>query len=265
MSKSGDDDEALKMLAQEGEILKIKSGFNTNPNDFLKHIFDIKRPKYRHLKWKSVEIMDIIVSVYKKESFSQKNAKSVFQCLRDDNIEEFRKFLENGFDINFSNAFGETLFHHACRSHALNCINELIERGVNYLISTNLGKTPLHSALCFRGEVPLEVIRILCGLEPRWLLCVDEQGCTPLDYVCGTMWPVMCDHLNLCFDIYLETFDHYCQQNKCPSSISSDASVEDSNFREYTMDNSNSLLCYDGPENDISEFSFLNDLPTSME
>lgn len=206
LSRTGNDEEAFKMLEAEAKILAYPTGFNTNPRVFLEHILRIKCPGMQMKKVKSQDWLEVLkdTSHLQNTSNSHVIGTNVMKALQSDDVDSLKWFLDKGFSVNYHNKFGETLIHHACRMQAVKCINELLERKVIVGVSSTSGRNPLHNAIWFKEEISLSILRLLCGICPVLLICEDWLGHTPLDNVSPLQWPVLCDFLNLSIDHYID-------------------------------------------------------------
>lgn len=206
LSRTGNDEEAFKMLEAEAKILNYPSGFNTNPRIFLEHILKIKCPGKVMKKVKSQDWLEVLKDTthLQNKANSHVIGMNVMKALQSDDVDSLKWFLDKGFSVNYHNKFGETLIHHACRMQAVKCINELLERKVIVGVSSISGRNPLHNAIWFKEEISLSILRLLCGICPVLLVCEDWLGHTPLDNVSPLQWPVLCDFLNLSIDHYIK-------------------------------------------------------------
>lgn len=212
LSKSSDSlQKAMILMASEVKILSMPNGFNEHPMEFLRKIMRIKY--HGNIQtYQAVKKLEILKENKTPTPKIVAQAAEVYKCIVDDDVVSFVRFLNDGFDVNYHNKFGETVLHYACKQQAIACIHELIERGVKVGVCCVSGRTPLHVALWYHREVSLDLVRLLCSSEPTLLLAADYLDCTPLDAVTPTQWPVMCDFLNLSVDHYYEDLKYYLKK-----------------------------------------------------
>eukprot|EP00939_MAST-03C_sp_MAST-3C-sp1_P000428 g428.t1 len=139
-------------------------------------------------------------------------AKNVYKAIRLDDVESLAWYLDQGFSTNYHNKFGDTILHFACKSLAVKCVHELIERKAFVDVTNVSGRTPLHMAMWHHAELSLPVIRLICRKEPSMLVCHDWLKSSPLDNVCPVQWPIICDFFNLSIDHYFESIQPYLKR-----------------------------------------------------
>ncbi|KAF8982844.1 hypothetical protein BGZ46_000480 [Entomortierella lignicola] len=100
------------------------------------------------------------------EDGASKNELLIAAC-RDDNLELLDEVLSSdpdSFDVNFTDAVGNSALHHAARSGSTECLEILLYYdGLNVNIANRLeGDTPLHKAAAY--EVPEVALRMVEAL-----------------------------------------------------------------------------------------------------
>jgi ankyrin repeat protein len=88
--------------------------------------------------------------------------------------------LDNGFDENELNAFGQTLLFYASRC-SLECTQFLIDRGFDVNAKDNANLTPLHQA-ALSGSTGTMKLLLAAGAD---ISVVDNDGMTPFLYACA--------------------------------------------------------------------------------
>ena len=214
LSKGGDDYQAFKLMRAEAAILRLQTGFNTHPRVFFSHILKVKYGMdVDYIK--AVDAFRVLRDVTALNSDPNNSidiAKNVYKAIRLDDSESLAWYLDQGFSTNYHNKFGDTILHFACKSLAVQCVHELIERKALVNVSNVSGRTPLHMAMWHHPEISLPVIRLICRKEPRMLVCLDWLNSSPLDNVCSKQWPVVCDFFNLSIDHYFEDIKPYLKR-----------------------------------------------------
>eukprot|EP00940_MAST-03C_sp_MAST-3C-sp2_P001562 g1562.t1 len=206
LSKGGDDRQAFKLMRAEAAILRLNSGFNTHPRKFFEHILKVKYGA-EYVPVKAIDTFKVLRDTSALDADpnnSSEIARNVYKAISLDDVEYLRWYLDQGFSVNYHNEFGDTLLHYACKSLAVRCIHELIERKATVGVSTVNGRTPLHMALWHHEEISLPVIRLICQSEPCMLISTDWLDACPMDNVCPVQWPVLCDFFNLSIDHYFD-------------------------------------------------------------
>lgn len=109
--------------------------------------------------------------------------------------------LDNGFNIDSLDEFGNTLLHLICRKKHYESFLFLINNGSNCLIKNKDGKLPLHITAIYSSESSINniinnskkennilinnsnnIMNILITNYPESLLIKDNDGLLPLDY-----------------------------------------------------------------------------------
>lgn len=91
-------------------------------------------------------------------------------------IAEF--LIDNGADLNFKNAQGDTPLHKAASLFQVDTIKFLAAKGAKIDIIDNLGQTPLHIAAHLGSEKTILAL-VELGADP-WIK--DNNGATPIDH-----------------------------------------------------------------------------------
>jgi hypothetical protein len=120
-------------------------------------------------KFKGIYSTDTCLKVDKSKEEAQELYKSIWTIAENGDLEKLRLFAVHGFDLDVKSFLnGETPLMCATRSSQLNCVNFLVEHGVNVNTSDNDGLTPLHWAICnvsrdgiCRDDMICDIIKVL--------------------------------------------------------------------------------------------------------
>ena len=125
--------------------------------------------------------------------------------IKNDNFNNFinnlKKNLQKGFNINCIDEYGNTLLHLVCRKRNLESFMFLINNGSNCMIKNKDGKLPIHITSIYSSETNIKniflnskyknnklnddckkIINQLILNCPKSLLIKDNDGFLPLDY-----------------------------------------------------------------------------------
>lgn len=110
----------------------------------------------------------------------------------------------SSIDLNRQNANGLTLLHYACTNNFYGLVQLLLQYHANYHLQDHLGRTCLHYASIkgYRAIINLLLQSIENHFEQQqqWILLLDEEKKTSLDYACEN------DHIDL-VEIFLQYID----------------------------------------------------------
>ncbi len=103
----------------------------------------------------------------------------IFSAAKEGNIEEVRRLVESGVDVNVKDNDGRTPLHFAAGLGYIEVVKYLISKGAYVNVKENAhGATPLHLAAEF-GQIEVVKYLISKGAEVN---VKDNYGNTPLDY-----------------------------------------------------------------------------------
>ncbi len=113
----------------------------------------------------------------------------MLQAVREYNIDQIKKLLENGADVNAADKDGWTLLHiisindrlaagqPEAGKYSIDLVRLLLELGADIQARTECGNTPLHYA-CTHGMVDVTRLLLESGADPE---AENHFGVTPLD------------------------------------------------------------------------------------
>lgn len=84
--------------------------------------------------------------------------KALFDAAHDGNIEEIKRLLDEGADINARDKDNNTILHWAISNDQLEAVKELLDRGIDIELRENGGFTALHFAARLRN---VEIVKEL--------------------------------------------------------------------------------------------------------
>lgn len=145
----------------------------TQKDALLKHT----RP-LTHQRYKGVLLLLVLPLLIWPSRDVQAGSLDFFvEAVRKNHINEVRRHLENGIDVNSRDIFGDNAgLHWAARQGQAKMARLLIDNGADLDIRNREGETPLHWAAS-EGQKELVVILIVHGAEVNAL---TRKGWTPL-------------------------------------------------------------------------------------
>lgn len=110
-------------------------------------------------------------------------------AIRKGDVENLRKLMEQGKDLNACNRFGESLIHMACRRSDVDVVKFLVhEAHVNLEVTDDFGRSPVHDA-CWTTIPNFDVMDLLIrNVSPETLLAEDVRGHTAFHYARKEHW-----------------------------------------------------------------------------
>lgn len=109
---------------------------------------------------------------------------------RANNHSELLNLSKDGYSLNCSNRFGETLLHISCRRGFVETAKLILDQpGVSIRIVDDCGRTPLHD-LCWNPSPQLEICRWILEKEPSLFLLKDKRNFSPFDYTRQEHWSI---------------------------------------------------------------------------
>ncbi len=105
-----------------------------------------------------------------------KKYKSAYEAVKKGDIDDLKKHLKDGSDIDEQGLNGNTLLHYAASGDRYRIAALLIERKADINARNRLGETPLHLSACNNGKEILEML-ISNGADVN---ARDAAGWTPL-------------------------------------------------------------------------------------
>lgn len=158
MTANEDEQQDIEEIEQEIEKY-LADGINIiNLDEIRKSMADgirIKLVKYNHSDFIPKEVSKPEPVVLTKEE------ESLFKALRDRDVEEVRKILDSGIDVNTKDKDGKTPLMHASNYGCIDIVQVLIERGANYNARDNENNIALNLAYT------IEVIQLLAQRHMR--------------------------------------------------------------------------------------------------
>ena len=142
---------------------------------------------------------------------------------------ELNKVINNGFDINFADEFGNTLLHYACRERKYNIIKFLLLNNANPTIINIDGRLPIHFAAIYgsrrelssmldrldqvtqRMEDSEKIFTILLQAFPGSIRIHDNDDKTPLSYYM--------EHSKI---LEIKILANLCRMLKCDTDLTDD-------------------------------------------
>jgi hypothetical protein len=150
----------------------------------------------------------------------------LLRAVRDNNVDQLRKFLNDGRILNCCNQFGEHLLHLAARKQLLETVDFLLnEAEVQVRVHDDFGRTPLHDA-CWTDPPCFGVVDMIIDKCPDLLLVVDKRGHTPLFYARREHWDLWISHLSAKGQAILPQIID-CDVNEVDEESSSEGSISD--------------------------------------
>jgi len=104
------------------------------------------------------------------EEAEKKTLEEFFKAAEKGKVEEIRRFVESGVDVNVAKSWGETALHRAAKKDRLEAVRYLVDAGADVEKATDKGRTPLFEAARYNA---LSVVRYLleeanASFEREW-------------------------------------------------------------------------------------------------
>uniref|UniRef100_A0A7S3LFU4 Uncharacterized protein n=1 Tax=Amphora coffeiformis TaxID=265554 RepID=A0A7S3LFU4_9STRA len=112
---------------------------------------------------------------------------AILDVVKQNRVEEFRRFLEAGLSPNACNAHGESLLHMVCRHGKVDLFRILVAFDVDLQQTDDYGRSPMHDC-CWASQPSFEIAKYLMGQDPALLFLFDARGSLPLSYVTKSLW-----------------------------------------------------------------------------
>mmetsp|Transcript_13830 Transcript_13830/g.20372 ORF Transcript_13830/g.20372 Transcript_13830/m.20372 type:complete len:197 (+) Transcript_13830:72-662(+) len=113
--------------------------------------------------------------------------QELVSTLNSDDASVLKKLLDEGYDANASNKFGESILHKACRRGHKEAVNELLRHKAKVLTRDDMGRTPMHDA-CWLPEPDFALVELLSLQDKNLMWIMDNRGHLPLDYIPQYHW-----------------------------------------------------------------------------
>eukprot|EP00980_Cylindrotheca_fusiformis_P011096 scaffold2553_cov138-Cylindrotheca_fusiformis.AAC.4 len=157
------------------------------PNKFLCQLVDALHGLQLEPK-PALSMNDFFCEVSEKQMAAYNN--EVVSAVRDNDLDQLKRFHESGQVMDCFNRFGESLLNLACRRGFEDIVRYLLdETEVCVRSSDDCGRTPLHDA-CWNPVPQLKVCKWILEREPVLFFVKDRRGCTAFDYARPEHWPV---------------------------------------------------------------------------
>jgi len=104
----------------------------------------------------------------------------VFKAIAEKNLNQIKKYIEEGGNINAKDEDDNTPLHHACENNLLEVVKKLVDKGADVNFQNEYGDTPLHYASSYSD---LEIIECLVDNGAN-VNAKDKDHFTPLHYAC---------------------------------------------------------------------------------
>ena len=119
-------------------------------------------------------------------SGQDESVRELLRAVRLGSLDDVKRAIEEGSDVNASSLRGETLMHLAAGGGHLKTVSYLLEHGADANASDQTGRTPLHRAA---GRPYVDVIECLLG-HGADMNVASHEGYTPLmDAVAAVIRP----------------------------------------------------------------------------
>jgi ankyrin repeat protein len=113
-------------------------------------------------------------------SHSNLSVDEFFDLVRNDRFNDVVEILDNGYDVNTMDQWGNSAIHNSLNSYKMTRL--LIDRGIDVNAQKKVNtdqQSPLHIACISDSEVRIVKLLLESGADPK---IVDVAGKTPLDY-----------------------------------------------------------------------------------